>query len=235
MQNFFQDLRFSARTLRKSPGFTLTAILTLALGIGAVTAIFSVVDSILLKPFALPAPGQLIMLGELDTSVSAEPMPDNPRHFFNWQANAKSLSGAAIMQDGTYSVAAGADHPEILNGLKISPNFLSVLGVQPALGRGFLPAEATKGRNDEVILTWNAWQRYFHGDPAVVGVGVGRVGAVDHDDVLPAPQRGEARRLGRPGHGGDHPRRGPGPDPQGVEADAHRPPAPLPGAHAGAA
>lgn len=174
MHRFLQDLRFSARTLRKSPGFSLTAILTLALGIGAVTAIFSVVNSVLLKPLALPHPGQIVMLRETDRSIATasapgDAVPDNPRHFFNWQARAKTLAGASIFQNNFYSVSSGTDHPEILDGLSISPNFFSVLGVQPLLGRSFLPSEATKGHDDEVILTWNAWQRYFHGNAAAIG------------------------------------------------------------------
>ena len=174
MHSFLQDLRFSARTLRKSPGFALTAILTLALGIGAVTSIFSVVDSVLLKPFALPNPNQLVMLREVDSSIASDAVanfsvPDNPRHFFNWQANAKTLSGAAIFQSGSHSVSSDTDHPEILSGLKISPNFFTVLGVQPLLGRSFLPIEATKGHDKEVIISWSAWQRYFHGDPQAIG------------------------------------------------------------------
>ena len=171
MHSFLQDLRFSARTLRKTPGFTLTAVLTLALGIGAVTSIFSVVDSVLLKPFAFPDPGQLVILRESDNSLSSASasVPDNPRHFFNWQANAKTLSGAAIFQTGGYSVSAGTDHPQILDGLRISSNFFSVLGVQPALGRSFLPVETTKGHDKEVILSWSAFQRYFHGNPDAIG------------------------------------------------------------------
>jgi predicted permease len=174
MRNLLQDLRFSARTLRKSPGFALTAILTLALGIGAVTSIFSVVDAVLLKPFSFPDPGQIVMLREADHSIATatapdEAVPDNPRHFFNWQANAKTLSGAAIFQSGGYSVSSGTDHPEILDGLRVSPNFFSVLGVQPALGRSFLPIEATKGHENEVVLSWSAFERYFHGDAAAIG------------------------------------------------------------------
>ncbi|MFP5229921.1 MAG: ABC transporter permease [Acidobacteriota bacterium] len=171
MRNFLQDLRFSGRTLRNSPGFALTAILTLALGIGAVTSIFSVVDSVLLKPLDLPDPGQLVMLRENDNSIAsaADGVPDNPRHFFNWQANAKTLSGAAIFQSGGYSVSAGTDHPEILDGLRVSSNFFSVLAVQPVLGRDFLPGETTKGHDNEVMLSWSAFQRYFHGDPSALG------------------------------------------------------------------
>ncbi len=173
----FQDLRFSARTLRKSPGFALTAILTLALGIAAVTSIFSVVDSVLLKPIALPQPAQLVMLHETDAPIGTGPLPDNPRHFFNWQARSKTLAGAAIFQSGHYSVSSGTDHPQILSGLQISPNFFSVVGVQPTLGRSFLSAEATKGHSDEAILSWGAFERYFQGDPAAIGRTL-RVGGV---------------------------------------------------------
>ncbi|MGA8530547.1 MAG: ABC transporter permease [Acidobacteriaceae bacterium] len=174
MNHFVHDLRFSARTLRKTPGFTLTAVLTLALGIGAVTAIFSVVDSVLLKPFVFPDPGQLVILRETDNgfataTASGESVPDNPRQFFNWQANARTLSGAAIFQSGGYSVSSGTDHPEILDGLRISSNFFSVLGVQPVLGRAFLAAETTKGHDNEVILSWGAFERYFHGNPDAIG------------------------------------------------------------------
>lgn len=174
MHRLLQDLRFSARTLRKTPGFTVTAILTLALGIGAVTSIFSVVDSVLLKPFSFPEASQLVILRESDNSIAsaADSVPDNPRHFFNWQANAKTLSGAAIFQSGGYSVSSGTDHPEMLDGLRISSNFFSVLGVQPALGRSFLPTETTKGHENEVILSWSAFQRYFHGNPEAIGQSV---------------------------------------------------------------
>ncbi|MGC2619721.1 MAG: ABC transporter permease [Acidobacteriaceae bacterium] len=169
MANFTQDLRYSVRSLRKSPGFALTAILTLALGIGAVTAIFSVVNSVLLRPFAFPDPGRLVMLRESLPQLSPDPLPVNPKHFLNWQANAKTLSGMALFQNHAVSLSVGTNHPEIVNGLGVASNFFSVLGVHPMLGRDFLPAETTKGRDNEIILSWDAWQRYFHGDPGAIG------------------------------------------------------------------
>jgi predicted permease len=169
MPQFVQDLRFSVRTLRQSPGFALTALLTLALGIGAVTSIFSVVDSVLLKPLALPHPGRLAMLRETDNPIGAGSIPDNPRHVDTWQHDAKSLTGVAMFQHGAVSVSAGTQHPELLQGMNVSPDFFSVLGVQPVLGRSFLPSEAIKGHDNEVILSWDAFQRYFHGDPSVIG------------------------------------------------------------------
>ena len=169
MQSFLQDLRFSARTLRKSPGFAITAILTLALGIGAVTSIFSVVNSVLLKPFAFASPDRLVMLREYEPELASSPLPDNPKHFLNWQSNTKTFSGISLIQNHAYSLSATTDHPEIVSGLDVEPNFFDVLGIHPVLGRSFLPIEATDGHDSEVILSWSAWQRYFHGDPVAIG------------------------------------------------------------------
>lgn len=169
MQNFLQDLRFSVRTLRKSPGFALTAILTLALGIGAVTSIFSVVDSVLLKPFAFADPGRLVTLRELVPAISPVAATDNEKHFLLWQERSRTFSGMAIFQNGEFSISEGTDHPELVSGIEVQPNFLDVLGVHPMLGRNFLPAEGTEGHQHEVILSWGAWQRYFHGDSRAIG------------------------------------------------------------------
>lgn len=195
MPQFFQDLRFSVRTLRQSPGFALTAILTLALGIGAVTSIFSVVDSVLLKPLSLPHPGQLVMLRETDTPIAPGSIPDNPRHVENWKNSAQSLAGVAMFQHGAVSVSAGTDHPELLQGMNVAPNFFSVLGVQPVYGRAFLPSEAVKGHENEVILTWDAFQRYFHGDPGAVGRTL-RVGGTPQLVVGVLPQSFNFPRVG---------------------------------------
>jgi predicted permease len=169
MQNFLQDLRFSARTLRKSPGFALTAILTLALGIGAVTSIFSVVDSVLLKPFAFASPDRLVMLREWLPELESSPLPDNPNHFLDWQSNTKTFSGLSIFTNSNSSISVGTDHPELVAGLRVEPNFFDLLGVHPFLGRGFRSGEATKGNDKEIVLSWSAWQRYFHGDPNAIG------------------------------------------------------------------
>ena len=169
MQTLLQDLRFSIRTLRKSPGFALTAILTLALGIGSVTSVFSVVNSVLLKPFAFPEPNRLVVLRETAREMNYAPFPDNYKHYLNWKDNSKTLAGAAIFRNNTFSVSAGTDHPEIVGGLDISPEFFSVLGVEPALGRSFQPIESTKGHENVVILTWSTWQKYFAGDPGAIG------------------------------------------------------------------
>jgi predicted permease len=169
MQTLLQDLRFSVRTLRKSPGFALTAILTLALGIGSVTSVFSVVNSVLLKPFAFPHADRLVVLRETAHELNDAPYPDNYKHYLNWKANSKTLADVAIFRNSTFSVSSGTDHPEILGGLEISPEFFSVLGAEPGMGRSFLASETIKGHENVVILSWSAWQRYFAGDSGAIG------------------------------------------------------------------
>ena len=96
-------------------------------------------------------------------------MPDNYKHYLTLKQHAKTVVDAAILQTTDFSVARGNDHPHIAHGLRISPNLFAVLGIEPALGRGFRPEEAQTGRDGEVILTWAAWQRYLHGNPAAIG------------------------------------------------------------------
>jgi predicted permease len=176
MQTLLQDIRYALRQMRKSPGFTLTAVLTLALGIGATTTVFSIVNSVLLKPFPFRDSKRLVTLREAARGRTGMG-PDNFQHYLNWKKNAKTLDGAAIFFQDGFSVASGSGHPQILRGLRISPNYFSVLDVRPALGRSFLPVEASAGHNNVVILSWGAWQQYFHGDRNAVGKTL-RVGGV---------------------------------------------------------
>ncbi len=186
MHTFLQDLRFSIRTLRKSPGFALIAVLTLGLGIGSVTSVFSVVNSVLLKPFAFQDPGRLVVLREVARERNEPPGPDNYKHYLNWKTNSKTLTDAAIFRNRGYSVSADTDHPSIVDGLEISPNLFSVLGVQPFLGRSFLPAETVEGHDQELILSWSAWQKYFRGDPDAIGRTL-RIGGIPQTVVGIAP------------------------------------------------
>ncbi|MGA9896485.1 MAG: ABC transporter permease [Terriglobales bacterium] len=186
MHILLQDLRFSIRTLRKSPGFALTAVLTLGLGIGSVTSVFSVVNSVLLKPFAFHDPARLVVLREIARERNEPPGPDNYKHYLNWKTNSQTLTDAAIFRNRGYSVSADTDHPSIVDGLEISPNLFSVLGVQPFLGRSFLPAEAVEGHDQELILSWSAWQKYFHGDPDAIGRTL-RIGGIPQTVVGIAP------------------------------------------------
>ena len=169
MPTLFQDLRFSLRSLRRSPGFALTAILTLALGIGAVTSVFSVVNAVLLKPFAYRNPDRLVVLREKVKELMSVPLPVNYRHYLYWKENSRTLDDAAILENQDVSLSLDTAHPEMVGSLVVSPNFFGVLGISPVLGRSFLPVEATEGHGNVVILTWSAWQKYFRGDPAAIG------------------------------------------------------------------
>lgn len=164
------DLRYSVRGLWKAPGFALTAILTLALGIGAVTAVFSVVNFVILEPYPFHDPAQLVVWREtiLEVSNRYPFVPDNYRHYLNLKTHASTIQDAAIFADASFAVTVGKDHPEIVRGLSVSANFFSVLGSTPVLGRSFSSSEEQNGKQG-VILSWSAWRRFFNASPSVIG------------------------------------------------------------------
>src|SRR5215467_2615568 len=139
MQSLLQDLRYALRQLWKSKGFAVTAFFTITLGVGAVTAVFSVVDTVLLKPYPFRNPGQVVVWRESIREIEniSPLLPDNYRHYQNLRTRANSIQDAAIVQTAGFSVSTGIDHPQMPEGLAVSPNFLSVLGVAPFMGRTF--------------------------------------------------------------------------------------------------
>ena len=166
-----RDLRFASRQLRKSPGFTLTAILTLALGIGAVTSVFSVVDAVLLKPFAFRDPDRLIVVREVQEEVRnrMSAIPDNYRHFLRLKSEATTIEDMAIFGQFGVSVSLTGDHPRIVGAIAASPNLFRMLGVQPMLGRDLVDADAQKGTERVAMLSYEGWQTFFGGNPKVIG------------------------------------------------------------------
>ena len=167
-----RDIRYASRQLRRSPGFALTAILTLALGIGAATSVFSVVNAVLLKPFAFRDPGRLVVMREAVTDeVRSERslIPDNYRHFVRLKKDATTLEDAAIYSQLGQSVSSGGDHPRIVGAVIASPNLFRLLGVRPILGRDFVEDDARQKAESVVILSYEGWQTFFARDPAVIG------------------------------------------------------------------
>ena len=167
-----RDFRYAIRQLRKSPGFALTAILTLALGIGATTSVFSVVNAVLLKPFAFRDPDRLIVIREAmedEASGDWSSAPDNYRHFLRLKNDSKTIEDAAIFQQRGMSVSPTGDHPRIVGEVVASPNLFQLLGVQPVLGRGFASSDAVKGAENVVVLSYQGWQTFFAGDPKAIG------------------------------------------------------------------
>ncbi len=171
IEEIARDARIALRQLRRSPGFALTAILTLALGIGAVTAMFSVVNTVLLKPFAFPHQDRLVVMREVEMlqNDGRIEIPDNYRHIIRLKNTTKTLEDVAIFQGHALSVSPDGDRPDLVGSLAVSPNFFHLLGVEPMLGRSFLPAEARTGADHVLILTYAGWQRFFEGDPNVIG------------------------------------------------------------------
>ena len=155
-----RDIRYAVRQLRRSPGFALIAILTLALGIGAATSVFSVVNAVLLKPFAFRDPDRLVMMRETEDEATNQHLaiPDNYRHFLRLKKAATTLEDAAIFHQAGLSVSPSGEHPRIVGAVTASPNLFRLLGVQPILGRGFVDSDAQKGAESVVVLSYEGWQ-----------------------------------------------------------------------------
>ena len=164
--NLWQDLRFGVRMLVKQPGFTLIAALTLALGIGANTAIFSIVNAVLLRPFPYQAPERLVIVQERESGGGFSPSYPN---FVDWRAqNTAFASIAAVRQNESFNLT-GAGEPERLQGQLVSAEFFSTLGIKPLVGRDFLAEEDRAGATPAVILSYGFWQRRFGDDPGIIG------------------------------------------------------------------
>jgi len=166
MESLFQDLRYGLRTLRKSPGFTAVALFTLALGIGANTAIFSVVYGVLLRPLPYRDPSRLMVLNETTPRVGTVSV--SYPNFLDWRAESRALAEMAAVCGVSFNLA-GISQPENISGEAVSPNFLSMLGVRPFLGRDFDPSEEKAGAAPVVLLGYPLWQSHFGGDRNVIG------------------------------------------------------------------
>jgi predicted permease len=167
LEAFWRDLRYGSRMLRKRPGFTLIAVFTLALGIGANTAIFSIVNAVLLRPFPYQAPERLVMLLER-VSVTGGFSPSYP-NFVDWRAQNTVFEAISAVQQNESFNFTGAGEPERLQGRRVSAEFFSTLGVQPLVGRDFLAEEDRPEAAPAVILSYGLWQRRFGADPGVIG------------------------------------------------------------------
>jgi len=167
----FQDIRFGLRMLRKSPGFTVIALLTLALGIGANTAIFSIVNAVWLKPLPYPQSDRLVFM------TSAFSIQGNVRNFatsypdfLDWRATAKSFTGMASYHGDSFTLTGTAE-PLHIDGVTVAGDFFSVIGAKPLLGRGFTQEDEKPGTR-VVVLSHELWQSVFHGDREIVGQAV---------------------------------------------------------------
>jgi putative ABC transport system permease protein len=166
IETLWQDVRYGFRMLWKSPGFTVVAVLALALGVGANTAIFSVVNAVLLRPLPYAEPERLVILWEKgatqDTSVSYP-------NFLDWRAQTQAFEQLAAFRRESFNLVGAGGEPERLAGRMVSASFFSTLGIRPFKGRDFPPEEDRVGGNKLVILSHGFWQRRFGGDENVIG------------------------------------------------------------------
>src|SRR5687767_13461544 len=168
LTDFFQDLHYAGRMQLKNPGFTIVAVIALALGIGANTAIFSVVNTVLLRPLPYKDPERLVMVWE-DASRHGYPR-DTPAaaNFVDWRDQNTVFEGMAAIADESFNLT-GVGDPERLKGRLVSANLIALLGVEPQLGRPFTSTEDQPGSNRVVLLSHALWQRRFGGDSGIVG------------------------------------------------------------------
>jgi len=194
MGNLIQDARYGLRNLTRNPGFVLVAMLTLALGIGANTTIFSVMNNTLLKPLPFPGGDRLVLVWETFGKG-----PDNwnivsAPNFWDFERQSHSFETMAIFDSAgrgyNLSPTGNSQEAEQVSGLRVSAGFFSVLGAKPLLGRTFLPEEETLGKDREVVLSYGLWKTRYDGDPSLVGRSI-RVDGADYTVIGVMPREFE--------------------------------------------
>jgi putative ABC transport system permease protein len=174
LQDLLQDIHYGLCILRKSPGFTTIAILTLALGIGANTIIFSVVNAVMYRKPPMPEPDRVMVVSSASAVDSSNPdrvfsqLPASGPDYLDWRAQTSSFSEMAVADFDSFTISGDAI-PERASGARVSPEFFNVLGVAPAFGRAILPGEDQPGHDQEVILSDELWRSKFGGDAHVLG------------------------------------------------------------------
>ena len=171
LETLGRDVRYAVRVLRQRPGFTLAAVLVLALGIGANTAIFSVVNAVLLRPLPYPDADRLMFVWHVPPADAFPGMTQfavSPANFLDWQRQSRSFERMALMQFRSFNITGRAG-PETLPAAGVSPGFFDVLGVQPILGRTLRPEEDIRGQHRVVVLSERLWTRRFGADPNILG------------------------------------------------------------------
>src|SRR5260370_22888615 len=163
------DLKLAFRQLAKTPGFTAVAVLTLALGIGANTAIFSLVNAVLLKPLPYRESGRLVMLWTDNSALNVgfHELPPTPPDLLDWRSQAQCFDQITGMRPRTADLSEQGD-PERVGGVQVSANFFSVLGVEPLIGRIFSEDEQQPGKDKVAIISYGLWQQRFGGETNVL-------------------------------------------------------------------
>ena len=170
-ETLLQDLRYGMRTMLRTPGFTVTAVLALALGIGANTAIFSVVNAVLLRPLPFDQPERLLQVWHTPPQKSFPGLPTftvSPANFLDWRKDNHSFVGMSAYGFGRYTLT-GSGHPEAIRMVAATVGLFSILHAHPLVGRGFVDGEDEPGHEHEVVLSYGFWHSHFAGNPDIVG------------------------------------------------------------------
>jgi putative ABC transport system permease protein len=203
MENLYKDLRFALRGLRNRPGFALVAVLTLTLGIGANTAIFSVTHAVLLAPLPYHEPDRLVGLWTKNDKKNLTQQPVSYPNLKDWKERNQAFAHVAGVRGESFSLTDRSE-PERVNGLRVSVNILSLLGAKPTLGRDFLPEEEQPGREAVALVGHTLWRQRYAGDPGLVGQTLTLDGkAYTVVGVLPPGLKYPGLRLALPPSGAD--------------------------------
>ena len=168
MNALLLDIRYGLRMLRRSPGFTFVAVLSLALGIGANTAIFSLVNAVLLRPLPFPVPDRLVMVWEDATFAGFPRNTPAPANYVDWKRQNQVFEGMAALSWNQFTLLQDGE-PEKVTAYSVTADFFPLLGVEPALGRNFVPEEDAEGANKVVILSHRTWHQRFGGQQSILG------------------------------------------------------------------
>ena len=166
--NMLDDLPYAVRGLRKTPGFTLIAVATLAIGIGANTAVFSLINAVLLRPLAYPEPDRLVLVWESAPFFGVHDSPVAPANFVDWKARSRSFEDMGALEERGYRLL-GQDAPEIVNGALVTTGVLRALRTRPAMGRIFRDDDDRPGAAKVALISEGFWRRRFGGDPGIIG------------------------------------------------------------------
>src|SRR5215207_6705897 len=172
VEDLRQDIVFGLRVLRRNPVFSLVAVVTLALGIGANTALFSITNAVVFRPLPFPEPERLLTLWETSAKSETARLIVSPANYFDWREQARSFEEMGAYTEDFYNISEDDTRPERVAGANATPSLFRALGVRPLLGRVFGPEDERPGAEGVVLLSHGLWQRRFGGDPNVVGKSV---------------------------------------------------------------
>src|SRR5215212_8315523 len=160
-----QDVLYGLRVLRRNPVFSLVAVVTLALGIGANTALFSITNAVVFRPLPFPEPERLVTLWECSAKSETARVIVSPANYLDWREQTRSFEEMGAYTEDFYNISEDDSRPERVAGVNATPSLFQTLGVRPLLGRVFRPEESEEGSRNVVLLSYGLWQRRFGGDP----------------------------------------------------------------------